>query len=232
MQPTFVVAGRITREFILPPAGQPLLDVPGGSLLYAAGGLRIWEQDIGLLARVGEDYPRAWLKQIEGHGMDVRGIQILPQGLDLRSLIAYNEKVEIMHGTAVAHFARRELAFLKNLLGYQSPPETQKDAKKPDVLAPLPVEIPRDQLEARAVHLCPLDFVSHTQLANLFKAASVQTITLDPSPGYMAPFFFKDLRMVVSGLTAFLPSEEELRNLFWGETHDLWEMAAAVGAYG
>jgi sugar/nucleoside kinase (ribokinase family) len=232
MQPTFVIAGRVTREFILPPVGQPLLDVPGGGLLYAASGLRIWEKEIGLLGRVGEDYPRAWLKDIEARGMDVRGIHILPQALDLRSLIAYNEKFEIMHGAAVAQFARRELPFPKNLLGYQSPPEAQKDTKKPDMLAPLPVEIPRDHLEARAVHLCPLDFVSHTQLANVFKAASVQTITLDPSMGYMAPLFFKDLRVVVSGLTAFLPSEQELRNLFWGQTHDLWEMAAAVGAYG
>jgi len=37
------------------------------------------------------------------------------------------------------------------------------------------------------------------------------------------------LRVVLSGLTAFLPSEEELRALFWSETHDLWEMTAALG---
>ena len=232
MRPIFIVAGRLAREFLLPPTGQPLLDVPGGSLLYAAGGLSIWEKAVGLLGRVGEDYPRAWLKELEGRGLDLQGIRILPQGIDLRSFIAYNEKFEVSRGAPVSQFARRGLPFPKNLLGYQSPPDVQKDAKKQDGLAPIPIEIPHDYLEARAVHLCPLDFMSHNQLAHVFKTASVNTITLDPSPGYMNPSFYKELRAVLSGLTAFLPSEEELRALFWGETHDLWEMAAALGDYG
>jgi len=232
MNPNFVIVGRMAREFILPSAGQPLLDVPGGSLLYAAGGLTVWEKEVGLSGRVGEDYPRAWLKDLEGRGMDLQGIRILPQSIDLRSFIAYNEKFEVSHAAPVSQFARRGLSFPKSLLGYQSPPEVQKDTKKPDMLAPLPVEIPRDYLEVRAAHLCPLDFMSHSQLAHVFKTASVNTITLDPSPGYMSPSFYKELRSVLSGLTAFLPSEEELRALFWAETHDLWEMAAALGDYG
>ena len=232
MQPTFVIAGRIAREFILPSAGQPLLDNPGGSALYASGGLMVWEKELGLLARVGEDYPRAWLKELETRSLDIQGIRILPQSLDLRSFIAYDEKFTVTRNNAVLQFARRELPFPKSLLGYQSLPEVWKDAKKPDPLAPLPVEIPRDYLEAGGVHLCPLDFMSHNQLAHVFKSSSVNTVTLDPSPGYMSPSFYKELRVVLSGLTAFLPSEEELRGLFWGETNDLWEMAAALGDYG
>jgi sugar/nucleoside kinase (ribokinase family) len=232
MHATFVIVGRITREFILPATGQPLLDNPGGNALYAAGGLSVWEKEIGLLTRVGEDYPHTWLKDLEARGMDIQGVRILPQSIDLRSFIAYDEKFSVTRGNAVMQFARRELPFPKSLLGYQSPPEIQKDAKKPDPLAPLPVEIPRDYLETGAVHLCPLDFMSHNQLAQVFKASSVNTITLDPSPGYMSPSFYKELRVVLSGLTAFLPSEEELRALFWGETNDLWEMASALGDYG
>jgi cytidine kinase len=232
MEPTYVIAGRITREFILPPVGQPLLDTAGGSVLYAAGGLLVWDREIGLLARVGEDYPRPWLRDIEARGLDIRGVRILQQGLDLRAFHAYNEKFELTHGAPVSQFARRELTFPKILLGYQEPLEAQKDAKKPEVLSPLPAEIPAEYREARAVHLCPMDFVSHNQLFSAFKAGSVSTITLDPSPGYMSPPFIRDLRVVLSGLTAFLPSEQELRGLFWGESHDPWEMAAAVGDYG
>jgi sugar/nucleoside kinase (ribokinase family) len=232
MDPTFVIAGRITREFVLPPLGKPLLDTAGGSALYAAGGLLPWEGQVGLLARIGEDYPRPWLKDIEARGIDIRGIQILKQGLDLRAFRAYNDNFELTHGTPVSQFARRELTFPKILLGYQEPLEAQKDSKKPDVLSPRPAEIPSDYREARAVHLCPMDFVSHNQLFTAFKTGSVSTITLDPSPGYMSPPFFRDLRVLLSGLTAFLPSEQELRGLFWGESHDLWEMAAAVGDYG
>lgn len=232
MEPAFVIAGRITREYILPPIGKPLLDVAGGSVLYAAGGLMAWDNEIGLLARVGEDYPRPWLKAIESRGLDIEGIEILQQSLDLRAFYAYNEKFEVAHGAPVAQFARRELTFPKVLLGYQNPLEVQKDARNPDPLAPLATEIPAEYRAARAVHLCPFDFVSHNQLITAFKAGSVTTLTLDPSAAYMTQSFFKDLRVVLAELTAFLPSEEELRGLFWGETHDLWEMAAAVGEYG
>jgi sugar/nucleoside kinase (ribokinase family) len=86
--------------------------------------------------------------------------------------------------------------------------------------------------DARAVHLCPLDFVSHHQLATSFKAFGVTTVTLDPAAGYMVPSFLQDLRVVLGTLTAFLPSEGKLRSLFWGQTNDLWAMLESVGSYG
>lgn len=232
MEPTYVIAGHVTREYVLPPAGKPLLDVPGGSALYAAGGLLPWDENVGLLARVGEDYPRPWLKEIQARGVDTEGIEILEQSLDLRAFHAYNEDFEVTHGSPVSQFARRGLNFPKILLGYQEPSEVKKDTRTPDMLSPLATAIPVAYREARAAHLCPLDFVSHNQLTTALKAGSVTTLTLEPSAGYMIPSFFKDLRVIITRLTAFLPSEEELRGLFWGETHDLWEMATAVGDYG
>lgn len=232
METTYVVAGRITREYVLPPVGTPLLDVPGGSALYACGGLLTWDRAVGIVARVGEDYPRRWLKDTESRGIDVSGIRILQQSLDLRSFIAYSPQFDISLGSPVSQFARRKLTFPKALLGYQAPPEAQNDPRRPDPLAPAAVEIPASYREARAVHLCPLDFVSHHQLAMAFKASSVTTLTIDPAAGYMNPSFLQDLRVVLAGTTAFLPSEEELRSLFWGQTYDLWEMAAALGDYG
>lgn len=232
MEPTYVIAGHVTREYILPPAGQPSLDVPGGSALYAAGGLLPWDGKVGLLARVGEDYPRPWLRNLEARGLSIEGIEILEQSLDLRAFHAYNENLEVVHGSPVTQFARRGLTFPKVLLGYQNPSEIEKDGRKPDVLSPLAAAMPAGYRDARAVHLCPLDFVSHNQLTTAFRAGSGATLTLEPASGYMIPSFFKDLRVIVTRLTSFLPSEEDLRGLFSGTTHDLWEMAAAVGEYG
>jgi sugar/nucleoside kinase (ribokinase family) len=48
----------------------------------------------------------------------------------------------------------------------------------------------------------------------------------------MNPTFFEDVPALLTGLTAFLPSEEELRALFQGRTTDLWAMAEALAAYG
>ncbi len=232
MEPTYVIAGHITREYVLPPVGQPLLDVPGGSALYAAGGLLTWDGSVALLARVGEDYPRPWLKELESRGLDIRGIEILEQSVDLRSFHAYNEDFEATRGSPVSQFARRGLTFPKVLLGYQDPLQSDRDAREADIRSPLAPAIPAEFRDARAVHLCPLDFMSHNHLTTAFRAGSVATLTLEPSSAYMSPSFLKDLRVIVTRLTAFLPSEDELRALFWGESHDLWEMATAIGEYG
>jgi cytidine kinase len=232
MEPDYVVAGLIEREYILPPTGAPLLDVAGGNALYACGGLLVWDAGVALLARVGEDYPRQWLKDFERRGINTSGVKILQQSLDVRALHAYTTDFEVARGSPVAQFARRELTFPKALLGYQVPPEAQQDPRKPEFTAPSATDMPGSYGEARAAHLCPLDFVSHHQLVSVLRAGSVTTITVDPSPGYMNPQFLPELRILLSGVTAFIPSEEQIRSLFWGQTYDLWEMIAGVGELG
>lgn len=231
MDPTFLIAGKLAREYILPPVGHPLIDVPGGSLLYAAGGLILWDKKIGLLSRVGEDYPRQWLLDLEKKGVDIRGIKTLSQSVDLRSFTAYTDMYEYSNVSPVSHFARRELTFPKALLGYQ-PEDEHEDERQLNSLQPIASDVPKSYQKARAVHLCPLDFLNQSQLVLALKGGSIGTLSLDPSPHYMRPSFWKDLRVVLQGVTIFHPSEEELRSLFWGETHDLWSMAEKLCEYG
>lgn len=232
MNPTYVIAGKFKREYLLPPVGEPLLDSPGGNVLYAAGGLAVWDRQMGLLSKIGEDTPRHWLRTLKSHQIDVRGIRILPQSVDLRHFIAYTSMTERSFSSPVSHFARRSITFPKSLLGYQPPAESAGEMRTPDPLAPAPADIPLEYLDARAVHICPLDFVSQSQLVATFKDGSVTTVSLDPAPGYMIPTFWRDLRVLLQGVTVFLPSEEELRSLFWGETNDLWEMCEWISTFG
>lgn len=234
MQPTFVIAGKLTREYILPYSGPPLLDSPGGSLLYAAGGLAVWDTNAGLVGRVGVGYPDEWLSDLEERGFDVRGIRAMPelQNHDPRFFAAFNDVNERSLSSAVSHFARRQLPFPKSLLGYQPPDESRKDPRTPEPVSPSALDTPKEYRDARYVHLCPFDFVSQSQMVNMYRSGSGQTVSLDPSPGYMSPGFWRDLRLVLQGVTAFLPSEEELRSLFWGDTNDLWEMMRRVSEYG
>ena len=232
MEPRFVVAGLMRREYLLPPVGRPLLDAPGGNLLYAAGGLRVWETEIGLLGRVGEDYPFQWRRDFEALGFDTRGLKILPGSLDLRTFRAYSESFESSLNNPVSHFARRELTFPKALLGYKPPSDDQDNPRQPHPHAPTVGDIPKEYLDASAAHICPMDFTSQGQLLAAFKAGSATTVTLDPEPAYMTTNFHKDLRELLNGLTAFLPSREELQSLFWGKTNDLWEMIEGLGTFG
>ncbi len=238
MEPPFIIAGRLHRDYLLPPSGRPLIDVPGGNLLYAAAGLGVWTPsesrnfNIGLLARVGEDYPHDWLRSFEKCGWDTRGIHILAEALDLRYFQATLPSQMIQRNNPVAHFARLGLPFPKSLLGYQPPADTDDDRKTSHPASPRPNDIPPDYLNAHAVHLCPLDYLTVNRLASMFRQASVATLTLDPSAAYMTGTALDDVRILLQGLTAFLPSEEELRALFWGRTDDLWQMAEALGEFG
>ncbi len=74
--PRYLIAGQLSRDFIILPNGDLLLDIPGGNAIYAAVGLAIWEPDPppGVLARVGEDYPQAWLDKFQARGLDINGI--------------------------------------------------------------------------------------------------------------------------------------------------------------
>jgi len=228
MPPKFLVFGNLTREFLVPAGEQPRLDVPGGSLLYAAAGLKVWESDIGLVGRVGDDYPRTWLNDLKSRGFDTMGVRILPQELDLREFISYNENFEMNQGSPITQFARRGMTFPKSLLGYQ--PSVEREPEEAKKL--LVTDIPEEYLSARAALFCPMELSTQNQLISGLKRGNVHSFILDPSPASMTPKARRELPALLNGVTALLLSEGELRNLFWGETHDLWEMAESVSLYG
>jgi sugar/nucleoside kinase (ribokinase family) len=231
MEPKYVIAGRLHRVYLLPSEGRALIDVPGGNLLYAAAGLGVWDGKVGLLARVGEDYPHDWLVSFSEHGWDTRGIHILAGALDLRFFQARFAPDKFQLTNPVTHFARLNLPYPKSLLGYQPPVEVD-DRKAADPASPRPADIPSDYLYAHAAHVCPLDYLTASRLLSTFRQASVTFLTLDPYAAYMTGTALDDVRILLQGLTAFMPSEQELRALFWGRTNDLWQMAETLGSFG
>jgi len=232
MSVLFVLAGHLRNEYILPLNGRPMLGVPGGLLVHAAAGLTIWESGCGMLARVGEEYPQAWLQDFARYGWDTRGVHILPQSIDQRSFHACLDPQTTTTSNPLSHFARLGLPFPKPLLGYAPGVSREEDWKTTPVDAPHPADIPADYLDARGVHICPVDYTTALRLSSAYREAGISALILDPSPAYLQRSMTEKVRLLVLGLTAFLPAEEELRGLFWGRTNDLWEMAEAVADYG
>ncbi len=224
--------GQLRRQYLIPPEGRPFLDVPGGNLLYSAAGARQWVDVVQLMARAGEDYPHDWLKIFQQKGMDPRGIKILPGAIDLRTFQVYTDSRNFQRSNPISHFARLGLPFPKGLLGYQSPQLEQDSRVTTNQDSPKLTDIPADYLFAKAVHLAPLDLLTHSQFSPAFRHGGVSIVTIDPGPSYMNANFLDDLRSLLQDITAFLPSEEEIRSLFWGRTNDLWEMAATLASYG
>lgn len=232
--PRFLVAGRLSRDYILIPDQEPQIDTPGGNVLYASVGLAVWEPDPppAMLARVGEDYPQEWLDDFSQHGLDVRGVHILPEAVDLRFFAAFVDRNTRSGDDPVAHFARLGRPFPKALLGYRSPGAAVDSRTR---LLPISLrqgDIPPALMDANAIHLCPLDYLTHSLLPALLRQREFATVTLDPSPGYMNSTYWGDVPALLTGLTAFLPSEEEVRSLYQGRSSDLWEMMEGLAAYG
>ena len=226
----FVIAGQLRRDFILPPEGKTYMDKPGGNLLYAAGGLGLWETHTGLAARIGEDFPQSWLGKIKNHGFDIGGIHIEQQALDLRRFIAYTD-IETDHmDHPISHFSRLDMAFPRSLLGYTNPTPVVDSRTLPLPYTIYPSNLPSNYLEATAAHICPLDYLSHRVLPAAFKKGQISTLTLDPSPGYMTPAFWDEAKTIFKGLTAVHCSEKKMRALFKSRRADLWEMAEEVAA--
>ncbi len=232
--PWAIFLGKLTRDFTILPSRKARIDVPGGNTLFAAIGLKIWETDSvpGIVARVGEDYPCEWLYDFALWGLDPKGVRVQPEPIDVRSFTVYADVNTPYQDDPVVHFARLGLPFPKALLGYK-PPNLNIDSRTR--LLPTSLrqgDIPGDFLDSTNAHLCPSDFLTHSLMPAILRQAEFTTITLDPSSGYMNPTFFGDIPVLLTGLTAFLPSEEEIRSLFQGKSTDLWEMMEALTAYG
>ncbi len=232
--PRYLLIGQLTRDYIILPNGEALIDVPGGNVLYASVGLMVWEPEPApaMIARVGEDYPQEWLNDFGNWGLNTSGVRILPEAVDLRAFTALPDRKTRIHDDPVAHFARLGIPFPKSLFGYRNTSANINSRTRLLNTSLRQGDIPLSLLDTNVAHFCPLDYLTHSLLPAVLRQAEFTTITLDPSPGYMTPTFWDDVPALLTGLTAFMPSEEEIRSLFHGRTDDLWEMAEALAAYG
>ncbi len=234
MPPRFLVIGRLQREFVILPDQQVQIDVPAGNALYAAMGLVVWEPTPppAIVARVGEDYPREWLDEFERHGLDMRGVRILAQPIDLRKFYVYVDRLQRVEEDPVPHFARLGKPFPKALLGYRTLKSQSDSRTQFSSITLRQGDFIPELLDAHIAHICPVDYLTHTLIPAVLRQAGFTTLTVDPSNGTMNPAFWDNIPSLVTGLTAFLPSEEKMVSLFRGRSTDIWQMVEAIASYG
>jgi sugar/nucleoside kinase (ribokinase family) len=228
----FVIAGCLNRDYILPVSGKPQINVLGGNLAYAAEGLKLWGGTGGLIARLGEDYPMHWLDRFRALGFDLSGVKVLPDSMDARRFLAHVDPTTAFYDNPVQHFAERGLTYPPGLLGYHAKTPSISSRTTPLKQSIQISDIPDAYLEASAVHICPIDYLSHMILPSVFHQGQATTITLAPAPGYMSPSFWEEIPGLLSDITAFITPEKEVGALFQGRSTDLWEMAAILAGYG
>lgn len=228
----FVLVGGLNRDYLLPLSGTPQLDVLGGHLAYAAVGLAVAGETAGLMARVDNRFPLSRLDRFAEMGFNLEGIKVIPQAMDARRFFAYADSSTIYSDDPVQHFSQRGLAFPVDLLSYQPHSPSISSRTAPLAQSVQISDVPEAYLEASAVHIAPLDYLTHMIIPSVFRQGQTTTLTLSSTPGYMTPSFWEEVPGLISDLTAFITSEGEIRNLFQGRSTSLEQMAEQLGDAG
>jgi sugar/nucleoside kinase (ribokinase family) len=228
----YAFVGGLREDYFILPSGQAHLGKIGGNAVYAAVGARLWSGRVGIVSRVGSNFPADWLAVIRNHGIHTGGVQVVPEPLDTRTFYAYLSLEERVDTHPELHFARAGLPLPEALRNYATSTEGQEQREDFSPLAVRPEEVPGDYRPARGFHLAPYDFLLHLRLPAWLRQHGVTCLTADPSVRYMQPAFAPQVAEIVGLLDAFLPSEMETREFFGGQIHDLWQALEAFGAMG
>lgn len=228
----FVIIGQLRRTFIALPNEEFVENQPGGNAIYTAVGAAVWEKDIGIVARISRDYPEEWLQILKRWNFDIRGIQRLAEIIDHRELFAFQNPSFERSENPEAYLTNLNRPYPRELIGYKSNSNLLDSRTKPGVFTVRSNDIPSEYLDASAVHLCSIDYLSHILLPTTFRQGQINTISLDAGTGYMDPAFEDDLPFLVNGLTVFHTSEKKISRLFSGKIENLWEMAERIGSMG
>jgi fructoselysine-6-P-deglycase FrlB-like protein/sugar/nucleoside kinase (ribokinase family) len=188
--PGVIVIGNLTLDDIVLPDGTTHMGVTGGASIYAALGARLWREDIGLVARRGEDFPSEHLDRLRALGLALDGVLDIP-GPTLRNWMIYE------------HDGRRH--------GFFRTPE-----ERPLEVAARPDDIPEHWLladPAPHVHVAAMRTDAAEAIVERLRAdAPSCVISLDVHGDYVAGYRDR-LLALASKVDAFMPSREELATL-------------------
>jgi ribokinase len=215
-QPDLIIVGQVTIDDVVPPFPAAWRRQLGGSSLYAVAGARLWlePERIGLLARVGSDYPFDVEALLRGAGLEHIALPMF-QGEHLVEWLIYEPD-----GT------RRSLPRNPRLLeiGAEGSSSMGCYSELLFQIAPSADQLPAAWLPAPAMHLCPQVGTRHRDTLNALHHA-VRWISVDPSPHYSRDMNIQELARYLAGATAFLPSAQEVQRLLGAEAPDALALA-------
>jgi len=232
----FVTGGGLRIDTLITHDGQARTGLVGGNALYAAVGAVIWAGEVSLWARVGQNYPQAWLEQLSQFKIDIEGLVRVPGEQDHRTFYAYTPDGRRDDTNPAAHFARIEQPLPEALRDYVHSTPGQDHPQQYEPLALRPTDWPEMWIReasrrTTAVHLSPLSLCTHLHVPSHLPRLGVRQITVDPGERYMVPQHIASIRRLLPHLDAFLPSDQEVRSLF-GEDVDLWDAAERLYQWG
>src|SRR5579863_5537719 len=202
--PDLLIVGQVTVDDVVPATPGAWRRQIGGSSLYAAAGARLWIDParIGLVARIGHDYPFDPDRLLRAAGL---------QHIALRAT-----KTEHLIEWLIYELdgSRRSLPRNMALLGVGAEGSRSWEGYQEMLLAIAPAadDVPADWLPAKALHLCPQVASRHRETLAVLRHR-VAWIGIDPSPHYSRQCSVTELVRQLEGATALMPSLNEIQPL-------------------
>jgi sugar/nucleoside kinase (ribokinase family)/fructoselysine-6-P-deglycase FrlB-like protein len=183
-----IVVGNLTVDDVVHPNGETTMASPGGNTIYAATGALIWGLSVGVVARVGADFPAAALDRLRDAGLDTGGLRPI-EGPTVRNWVIYE------------HDGHRSWV-------YRTPPERSLE------VAPGPEDIPSgwtDQKQdlAPVVHVAAMPLGPAASIVGHLRADGQRAVvTLDTHEAW--PAGRDDVLALARRVDVFVPSHGEL----------------------
>jgi ribokinase len=226
--------GAVTRDFYIAadgtfsfPAGGT--GVLGGGGSYAMAGAHLWSSSIGLVGRYTKTYPADWVAQMASAGVDLSGlhqVDHVPAELVFGRYFSDGER-EVYDPVAVMR--ERGLEPTAEMIAWN---ELGGDGQRNVIreLSPNIEDIPKEYMNARALHLAPMPYRPHRDLVEALRPFPL-ILTLDPGPHYMSQVNKEELRALLTNIQVFLPSEGEVIS-FFGAGADMADCAKRLAEFG
>lgn len=214
MVPDILLLGQITVDDTAPSEPGEWRRRLGGNAFYSVAGARLWckSERIGMVARVASNLPFDVFSILDDAGLSTDGLTVVEEDA-LVEWILYEEdgnRQSLPRNYALRDPAADPLTLYARYLLHIAN------------LSASSADIPTAWLPARAIHLAPQVQERHEASCRML-SSQTQFLSVDPSPHYSRGRDASQLRNVLRGATAFLPSQAEIEHM--SASHLAWSAA-------
>lgn len=184
--PLVWVVGNLTIDDVVLADGTTAMGLCGGNAIYAALGARLWEERVGLAARIGPDYPLTHIARVRDAGVHLALVEVARP--------------------SIHDWALYESEGVRRFVNWIGSGSHLDQSIRPD-------ELPASLASGRACHVAPMPLAVQASLVEALVEMRMETIALDPHEEYIEGHE-DELLGLLQSVHVFLPSRRETELLY------------------